>query len=988
LLFENSDGMQDLVSAERLGQLLNKQGLGLVVLSACQSSMMGQNEQSEEEDDSGAIGSVAARFTQTGVQSVVAMSYSVLVKTTESLFGAFYGNLVQGKGIGESLDNARRTLLTNPDRGQRQRGAEQITWKLTDWFVPTLYQLGNDVGMLLPSASAALPENDRDQSNDANLPSPIVGFFGRRRELWAIERAFTPNPTEPQKETRRMTIAGFGGQGKTALAAEAGRWLVRSGLFETVVFVDYAAFQGIDPIGLAVSTIARDLAVNLIDADAVTEALEQRKTLLILDNLEDLQSEAQQALLTVAVAWSEAGQSRVLITTRQNDLNHPNYAASGYRHRLMALPGLGTVAYPDDAVDYFQELMKVPPQPAKLPVRKALIDLFAKVDFHPLSIGLVAEQLRGRGIVDVIKALDRLLAEVPAGQSKDRSLIASLNLSLDRLDEESRSLVRRLGVFQGGAFEDILLAITEFTTEQWQPLRRQLQLAGLLWAESLEHLRVPFLKFHPTLVRVLWASLGKGAQAALQQRHRERYYVLSVYLYNEDRKIPYAVRAIAKRELPNLLVAVRGALATGEEWAVEFVDTVNLFLYVFGMNADRVDLIQRAEKAAQAVSVGSYAWYLVRTNVGERLWQSGQPQQAIGIFQEILTGLGEKVQMRLAGQGFQAHACTLLKREPLYQRCSTLRSVGNCWAKMGQLAQAATMYHQALAEVAQLEPSDGVKQLMGATQADLGNVLMHMGDYGAAQQAYEASLAILEELDDYRSVGVINGRLGTLAIKEGNLPGAERLCKLAIQVFQALDEPGHLGIYLHQLGRVHEEAQAWEQAEQAYRAAAQLKEAQGNLAGVAMTWNQLAIVCEFSGKPQEAGAWYWKALRAFKAEKDDFATAKTLSNLAALLQTQGNLPEARQLAEEALTLNQNLDPAAAVIWKTYSTLAKIATQQGESTKAQYYRRLSRQSYAAFVGSRQMLQQWEKEIKAVVAAVGDAEVSQQLEAALPVPVQGF
>ena len=41
-----------------------------------------------------------------------------------------------------------------------------------------------------------------------------------------------------------------------------------------------------------------------------------------------------------------------------------------------------------------------------------------------------------------------------------RSLIASLELSLERLSERERHAVRRLDVFQGGAFEDDLLAIT------------------------------------------------------------------------------------------------------------------------------------------------------------------------------------------------------------------------------------------------------------------------------------------------------------------------------------------------------------------------------------------------------------------------------------------------------------------------------------------------------------------------------------------------
>lgn len=152
LLFEKADGKKDLVSAERLGELLNQQGLGLVVLSACQSSMVGQ--ESGEEGETGAIGSVAARLTQTGVPSVLAMSDSVLVKTTELLFGAFYGELVRGKGIGESLDNARRSLLTNPERGERSRGQDRIVMRLEDWFVPTLYQSGADVGMVLVGGEA------------------------------------------------------------------------------------------------------------------------------------------------------------------------------------------------------------------------------------------------------------------------------------------------------------------------------------------------------------------------------------------------------------------------------------------------------------------------------------------------------------------------------------------------------------------------------------------------------------------------------------------------------------------------------------------------------------------------------------------------------------------------------------------------------------------------------------------------------------------
>jgi tetratricopeptide (TPR) repeat protein len=547
---------------------------------------------------------------------------------------------------------------------------------------------------------------------------------------------------------------------------------------------------------------------------------------------------------------------------------------------------------------------------------------------------------------------------VPEGQSKDRCLVASLNLSLERLDGESRELVRRLGVFQGGAFENDLLAITEFTTEQWPQWRRQLESEGLLRVESLEYLgvTVPFLKFHPTLARVVWASLGEPEQEELKRRHRERYYAVSGWLHFEDRKNPYAVRAIVQRELPNLLVAVRGALDAGEEWAVNFVDSVNKFLGYLGMNGDRADLTQRAEKAAQSVVVGSQAWYLAQINVGERLRQSGQPQQAIGIFQEILVGLGETVS---------------------YERGITIIKQARCWRAIGQSAQAAMLCGQALAELGQLEPSDGVKRQMGAAHTELANVLMEMGDYGAARQAYEASLAIVEKLDDKRSVGAVNGQLGTLAMLEGNIEEAAERQQSALSIFNTLDEPEMESVAWHQLGMVYEKAKAWEQAEQAYRASAQLKEAQGNLTDAARTWNQLAIVCALSGKLKDAEAWFRKAIAA---DNNPSMLAPRLSNLANLLKTQGNLLEARTLAEEALTLKQTLDPDATEIWTTYNILAKITTHQGEAAKAQDYSRQSRQSYAAFAGSRHMLKQNEGFIQDAVEAMNDVKVRPQVEGA--------
>jgi tetratricopeptide (TPR) repeat protein len=950
LLFEDKDGKTALIAAETLGNMLNRQRVGLIVLSACQSAAMGEEE---------AMGCVAARLTHAGIPAVLAMTHSVLVTTTRQLFAKFYQRLMSGEGMGEALDNARRDLYLNRERGERQRGDKRITMKLYDWFLPALYQAGKDTPLLRNDLTPPTPlpcegrgEKDSpllqgeglgERSSWGKLPKvEEAGFFGRSRELWQIERWFVQG-------TRRITVYGFGGQGKTYLAAEAGRWLHRTGMFQKVCFVDYFRYQGVDAVALAVSTLATVLEKSLLDAAAANQALRETPTLLILDNLEAVPKQPLRELLDVAKRWSEVGNCRVLLTTRMLDFAHPDYPTEGsLRHLSLPLGGLGR----EDALAYFQSLMKLPPAPQfDPPERNVLLELFKLVAFHPLSIGLLARQLKVRRPAELGQRLEALIAETP-----DNPLLASLNLSLERLDGEARQWLLRLGVFQGGAMELNLVEITQFTTEQWLTLRPTLEFTGLIQPENL--FGKTYLKFHPTLAPALWSRLSSDEQAELLARHRLRYYQLSRYLYYEDFKDPHFARAIAQRELPNLLVAVRGALDAGEEWAVDFVDNVNSFLNNFGLNRDRALLNQRVERAHE--EVGSQAWVLARTNVGEQLYSAGRYPQAAQVFNEILVGLG---------------------KQPSYERCVALSRLGRCLSEQGQSAQAAELYREGLAVAKQLEASDLVKRQMGVLQGDLARVLMDMGDYGEARIASEKSLALKEEVGgDTRGEAVANVRHGTLALRQGNLPEAQQRYREALITFQRLNEPASEAMVWHQLGRVYQEAQQWDAAEQAYREAARIMESQGNLGGATTTWNQLAMVNGYAGKLGEAEAWYRKAIEGGEAAGDGLAMSRAINNLADLLRTQPKrLPEARQLAEQALAIRQTLDPAAAEIWTTYGLLAEIADKQGDTTQAKEYRRLSRKAKADFSGTRYELRQHGELIAAVVAAVNDAEERQQLEA---------
>ncbi len=931
LLFEKpDDGKKHLVSAQDLGVMLHRKQVSLVVLSACESAAVGGEEP---------MGSVAARLIASGIPAVLAMAYPVLVSTTRQLFGEFYRHLAGGKGIGTALDNARRELYAYPEKHEVQRGENRVRLKLYDWFVPTLYRAGKDTPLLKREKGhpvegvTAAPRSKPPELQEA-------GFFGRRRELWDIERWF-------MKGTRRVTITGFGGMGKTYLAQEAGRWLRRTGMFRQPVFVGFASFQGVDPVGFAVSTMAAELDTSLVDAAAAAKALRRMPTLLILDNLEALGEAPLRELLDAAGEWSEVGESRVLLTTRIPDLNHPDYPQEGsFRHRTLPLEGLDK----EDALNYFQALMSLPPAPqTPPPEREGLVNLFKTVDFHPLSINLLARQLKDRRLADVGERLEKLLAETP-----DNPLIASLNLSLERADPAARKWLPKLGVFQGGAMEPDLLAVTEIPEKEWPAVRQTLQAAALIQPERLPGVGAPYLKFHPTLAPVLWSRLSPGEQADLIARHRRRYYELSRYLYREDSKSPHHARAIARRELPNLLNAVYGALDAGAEWAVEFADNLNRFLRAFGLNRDRAALAERAGRVAG--EKGSRDWFLALSNRGEQLYEEGRLREAEAVFRDVLDGLGET---------------------PGYERCITLPKLGRCLEGQGLPDRAAGLYRQALEEVGNLETTESVKREKGTLLADLGNALMDMGDYEGARKAYKDSLAIEEEVGDLRGAAVAKGQLGTLALRQGRLKEAAERYREALVTFQRLNEPASEAVFWHQLGMVFQKALQWDEAERAYRESARIKLDLGIIGGengAATTWNQLALVCEFAGKPEDAEAWYRKSIEGSRETGGKMHVSVCLCNLAALLQDRpGRLEEAGQLAEEALAIKKTLEPGAAEIWKTYNVLAKIAEKQDNPARAREYRRLARQACAAFAGVLHELRQHAGLITAVVAGLrGNAE----------------
>jgi hypothetical protein len=155
---------------------------------------------------------------------------------------------------------------------------------------------------------------------------------GRAKALLAIDRLL--------HKQLYLTLTGGGGQGKTALAVEAARWLLAMRRVERVAFV---SVEQISEARVVLDAIGRQLVPGYTVATAegsgreaekrrrallpVEGVLQQRKVLLVVDNLESVLPKPGEPLdpgaaelLGIIRELCDVGKTRVLLTSREAPL--------------------------------------------------------------------------------------------------------------------------------------------------------------------------------------------------------------------------------------------------------------------------------------------------------------------------------------------------------------------------------------------------------------------------------------------------------------------------------------------------------------------------------------------------------------------------------------------------------------------------------------------------------------------------------------------
>ena len=917
-----------LIHAGRLAEVIRDRRIPLVFLEACQTA--------KTEDDPTA--SVAAKLLEEGVASVVAMSHSVLVETARRFVKTFYGELAAGRRVGTAMIEGQRELHHDDYRGKLM-GAGDL--RLQDWFVPVLYQEEQDAQLVtrLPSEDARQLQAEQRRLSLRHLPELPHEFQGRSRELLKLERLLAREPY--------AVIRGRGGEGKTTLAVELARWLVRTARHARAAFVSFEQYTDARQllIGIGRQLLPEgdrwhvgqdeDLKTAL---QPVERALRDRPTVIVLDNLESVLPDQTGQQPPGAAPLPElfdlcrklldaSPATRIVFTTRE-----PLPEPFDRRGNEVALGALAR----EDAVALVGEVLKQEGLTPKVDDPggdpKEITDLVEAVDRHARALVLLARELARGGVRATTDNLRRLMADLDRKHPGDRenSLYASLELSLRRLPPATREQLTPLAVFHGGAQLDVLMQMLGAEPEAVMSLARQLIEVGLAAYMGDNHLRLD-----PALPPYLLRDVSESEQEELRAVWAEGMFALTDFLYRQWFKDVELSSRLTLLELPNLLSLLSWAQdKAAPEAVVDLAQSCETLFSFLGLRQALAQATKVREQAAEKLGEWSHAQFLTESANIDRLLERGEVRAAYAAAEELLKRCLSGGEGAYAGAGYDiAYVQAQLGR--------VLQMGGAAEAAFAQLSEAGRRF-QALADAGNTSAAG----MASAVITESGDCLADLGRLDEAAAAYEESIRRDELRGDKRGLAVGKGQLAATRMLQQRYDEALKIYDETRRIFENLGEPTSVAVVLHQAGIVYREMGQFEQAERAYRQSLAIKVQQKNLSGEAASLSELGVLYGMWGRLEEAAKCLRQAADIHVRLQDEYREGSVRSNLAFVLLQMQQYDEARRELLRAIECRESYGHATE-LWKTWDILHDLEQVSGNAEAAARARARAVESYLAY-----------------------------------------
>ena len=885
LCFEQESAGLDQVAAWKFAQRLQG-AVFLVTLNACVSARPGPTT----------FSNLAAALVRQGTPYALGMRFSVSDSAARAFAYSFYSELAHGSSVEQALFQARHTL----DKANHPRwviGVPVLYTALAEPAAGFVYQEGK------PMVEGYAPRID------VNALPPIEGpFQGRIRELVELGTALTGGWRK-----HLVTIHAGGGQGKTALALKAAErfaWAWPGGVWATTLenLPDRATF---------VTDLARFLGINTKQISDLSEVerqvlqqLQERRTLLLLDNAETLIEAVGRrevkALELVAFIKRLLGTSAHLLVTSRELLGWAD-------EHLCELGGLT----PSEGAALFRQhagrrIADIDPALAR--------ELSTKLDGHALGLCLLGGAFgeNDTALSDFINTIEERLAQASdkyvGDEHRHYKLYACIEVSVQSLESPLRTLLSGLWIFHAPFLTDMAVAIfdpdAQETEQSRSPVRDQLRRLwqrGLLTQKTpvVREGRVQFYALLPTTRPYVEQQMEQQYDRELLQASFGREYLALVeHIYSDLGRSAAAV-VIAQQSHEDLERGREYVRGIDQGYYARWWGWI---LYRLGLDDPfkRRRLLEEALEMAQEADQQLFLQTL--NNLAEVYRSMGQSQEALKLYGQALSILREV--------------------EDRDGEAATLSNMAGVYRAIGQPQQALKLYEQTLPTIREVGDRAGEATVLN----NIAEVYRAMSQPQQALKLYEQALPIMKEVGDRAGEARVLSNIAAAYQDTGQPQQALKLYEQALPIMREVGDRSEESATLNNIASLYDDIGEPQEALKLLKQALLITREVGDRAGEAGIVSNIAAVYQGTGQPQEALKLYEQALPIKREVEDRAGEAATLSNMASLYDDIGEPQEALKLLKQALPIMKEVENRAGEA-TTLKSIAGVYLNIGQPQEA-------------------------------------------------------